>query len=34
MLGKALQKGRIQLYEGLLALSSKKTYDLSESMRA
>jgi hypothetical protein len=33
MLGKALQKGRIQLYEGLLAPSSKKTYDISESMR-
>ena len=33
MLGKALQRGRVQLYEGLLAISSKKTYDISENYR-
>lgn len=33
MLGKMLQKGRLELYPSLLALSSKKTYDISENYR-
>ena len=33
MLGKVLQRGRIELYQGLMALSSKKTYDISENFR-
>ena len=33
MLGKMLKNGRLELYQGLLALSSKKTYDLSANYR-
>jgi len=33
MLGKMLQRGRLELYEGLLSLSSKKTYDLADNFR-
>lgn len=33
MLGKVLQKSRSELYEGLLALSTKKTYDITQSLR-
>ena len=33
MLGKVLQRGRIEVYQGLLAISNKKTYDISENYR-
>jgi hypothetical protein len=33
MLGKALQKGRTELYQVLLSASSKKTYDMSSNYR-
>lgn len=33
MLGKMLQRGRIELYQGLLAISNKKTYDITENYR-
>ena len=33
MLGKALQRGRTELYEALLAVSTKRTYDLTEALR-
>ena len=33
MLGKVLQKGRADIYDTLLKLSTKRTYDISETMR-
>lgn len=33
MLGKVLQKGRTELYPALLAISSKKTYDITSSYK-
>lgn len=33
MLGKALQRGRTELYDALLAVSTKRTYDLTEALR-
>ena len=33
MLGKVLQRSRAELYEAMLALSTKKTYDISETLR-
>lgn len=33
MLTKYLQKGRTQLYDGLLAISTKKTYDITDAYK-
>lgn len=33
MLGKVLQRSRADLYEAMLAVSTKKTYDLTEALR-
>jgi len=33
MIGKMLQKSRSEIYESLLALSSKRTYDISATLK-
>ena len=33
MLGKVLQKGRADIYDTLLKISTKRTYDISETMK-
>jgi hypothetical protein len=33
MIGKILQKGRGEIYESLLAVSSKRTYDISATLK-